>query len=167
MHDLFELAAAPDAFDAPLRNIRIRLDGTAACFDLIPSVVVDRPPDETDIPTGSAVDDVIADMLTRSRPIVEADRLMRVWFDSVSAIVIQDEFVELHPTLQPNYDHAPRLRGGKALYPFLIVADSRWKQRLPDYQGGDDPDLKHFQLFSMETHVDILGRLEKVEWQPN
>src|SRR6478735_1701681 len=132
--DIFELAAEPDAFDTPLRNIRVRLDGTAGCFDLIPSVVVDGKVDRADFPTESAVDNVIADMLTGSRPIVEAGRLMRVWFEWISAIVIQEEFVELHPTLQPNYDNAPRLRDGKALYPFLILANSRWKQRLPDYQ---------------------------------
>ena len=92
---------------------------------------------------------------------------MRVWFESVAAIVIQEEFVELHPTLQANHDHAPRLGDGKALYPFLILANSRWKQRLPDYQGGDAPELKHFQIFSMETHIDILGCLEKIEWLQN
>lgn len=168
MHDdVFELAAGPDAFDAPLRNIRVRLDGTAACFDLIPSVVVDQPLRRPDLPREFATDDVIAGMLTGGRPIVEADRLMRVWFETVAAIVIQEEFVQLHPTLQVNYDHAPRVRGGKALYPFLIVANSTWKQRLPDYQGGDDPNLKHFQFVSMETHIDVLGRLEKIEWLPN
>jgi hypothetical protein len=165
--DIFELAAEPDAFDTPLRNIRVRLDGTAACFDLIPSVVLDRRSERTDFPTETASDEAIADMLAGGRPIVEASRLMRVWFESVSAVVIQEEFVELHPTLQSSYDQAPRLKGGKAVYPFLIVTNSQWKRRLPDYQGGDSATLKHFKILSMESHIDILGFLEKIEWLPN
>ena len=166
--DFFELAAEPDAFDTPLRNVRIRLDGTAACLDLIPSVMVDRPSGRTDFPRETAADRVIADMAKHSGGlIVEADRLMRVWFSPVAAIVAQEEFVDLHATLQSNYDRAPRLKGGKGIYPFLILPNSKWKQRLPDYQGGDAPSLRHFQIFSMETHVDVLGHLEKIEWLPN
>ena len=161
--ETYEAVVEENALDSPLRNIRVHLNGTEATVDLVPSVVLDKPSKtiDPDIPTD------INKVLAGSRPIIESNSFMRVYFDGILAIAIQEEFIEIIEILNKNLKSAPRLSDGCAPYPFLRVVNSEWKYCLPDYQGRGDPNLTHFKIVSMETCVDILGCIEKTEWLDN
>ncbi|QYJ07123.1 hypothetical protein [Qipengyuania flava] len=160
-------AVALETFASPLRNIKLSLDGTGLIADLIPSVTLDS---EVQIGGFSDDPDVEAELQSvfgKGRPIVEGDRVFRLEFDAVQAVVIQEEFVDLFNVLAAELDNLPKIPDAKGAFPFLVAEESEWRSRLPDYQGGDDPELKHFKIFSMETQVDILGRLAGFEWVRN
>lgn len=161
----YEIAAKEVAFSSFPRNIRVQLDGTSAVIDLIPSVVLEKSPDviqQDPIP-------VLNEMLARSKPIVEGDFFMRVHFDWIHALVIQEEFIELVDVCDLDLKNAPRMTPGddRAIYPFLRVLNSEWKSNLADYEGGDDLQLDHFKMFSMETHIDVIGDIQNIEWLAN
>lgn len=157
--ETYEPAIEKDAFEVALRNIRIQLDGRTLIIDLIPSVELDEYVAEV-IPGGNPE---LNKILAGSKPIVESNRFLRAYFDGIMALFIQEEFVEILDILAFDFNKKPRFENGQA-YPFLHVVNSRWKRCLPDYQGRDDPNLKHFKIVSMETCVDLLGYFEKVEW---
>ena len=163
----FVPAIGYEEFQTPLRNIRVQLDGTAAALDLIPSLIVDRPIPPSTFSSDPTVNALINDMEAGGRPIIEADRMMRVPFEGLAAMFIQEEFVELDTALYAGLESAPKIKNGKGIFPFLLVKSSEWKARLPDYDGGDDPKLQHFKMFSMTCHIDIMGRLGPVEWLSN
>ncbi len=155
-----------DRFTGPLRNIRSSMDGTAWTFDLIPSLTLDTPVRKSP-PTGNPTEDQINKILEGSRPIVEAANLLRLEFYSVQACVVQEEFVELYDEFSIQPDSFPLLKDGKGCFPFLLVENSKWRATLPDYQGGDWPELQHYMMLSMETHVNLLGILDSIEWVKN
>ena len=161
--ETYEAAAEINAFDAPLRNIRLHLNGTALTVDLIPSVVLDEPSNIIDPKLSPEINKILAG----SRPVVEANRFMRVYFDVILAIAIQEEFIKIIEILNKDLDSAPRLPDNRAPYPFLRVVNSEWKNSVPDYQGGDHLNLAHFRIVSMETCIDILGYFDKTEWLEN
>ena len=162
----FVPAVPQTTFESPLRNIRATMHETAWTLDLIPSVVVDKP--ICAAPTSSnPVDDQINKMLEGARPIVEASKLLRVQFHSVQACVVQEEFVELFDTFELDPEDLPLLQSGRWRFPFLLVENSSWRATLPDYEGGDWPDLKHYMFLSMETHLNVLGIMESFEWVRN
>lgn len=142
------------------------MDGTFWTLDLIPSVVLDKPIGKA-APTPNPVDAQFNRMLEGARPIVEADKVLRVEFNSVQACVVQEEFVDLFDALQIDLQSLPLLEHGKGCFPFVLVEGSEWRASLPDYQGGDCDELKHFMLFSMETHLSLLGIMESYEWVMN
>jgi hypothetical protein len=156
----YEAAAEEGAFNSPLRNIRLQLDGRNAVFDLIPSVVLDKPTKilDPDFPPE------LNNILSGARPVVKSKRFMRVYFECIMAVSIQEEFVDIISILDDDLDSAPRLSDRRAPYPFLKVINSNWKNCLPDYQGRDDQNMAHFKIVSMETCIDVLGYLEKIEW---
>lgn len=158
----YEIATEATAFNAPLRNLRLQLDGTTVVVDLIPSVVLNEPTEDyyPDIPG-------LDKILSNARPIIESRRFMRVHFSSVLAISVQEEFVNIAGVLKFDLGDLPKFFDGRTPYPFLHVVNSWWKSRLPDYQGRDTPDLKHFKILSMETCIDLIGYLEKTEWCNN
>lgn len=159
-------AMPKSTFDGPLRNIRASMAGTTWTMELVPSVVLEQPVGRVP-PSGNATDDQINRILEGSRPIVEAHTVLRLQFYSVQACVVQEEFVELFQTFRIKPDLFPVLDGGKGCFPFLLVENSHWRATLPDYEGGDWPDLKHYMMLSMETHVNLLGILDSVEWIEN
>lgn len=160
----YEVAAAEHIFDTFLRNVRIQIDGTVATMDLIPSLVLDRSTDEM----LQDKDPNINKLIARSKPIVEAKRFLRVHFDCIHAVVIQEEFVDSVAVVEAELDSAPRIKpDSPAPYPFLRVINSEWKRFIPDYQGGESPDLDHFKILSMETCADVLGCVENTEWLEN
>lgn len=142
------------------------MDGTSWTLDLIPRVVLDEPVRKAAL-TGNPTEDQLNSILEGARPIVEATQCLRVEFHWVQACVVQEEFVELFNTFTIDPSLLPKLRGGRGCFPFLLVNDSEWRATLPDYQGGDWPELKHYMLFSMETHVNLLGILHSFEWIRN
>ena len=162
----FTPAVPLTAFASELRNIRASMDGTAWTLDLIPSAVVDHPVGKA-TPSSNPTDDQFNKMLEGAHPIVEARKLLRVQLHSVQACVVQEEFVELFDTFDVDPKHMPLLQSGRGYFPFLLVGNSSWRATLPDYEGGDWPDLKHYMFFSMETHVNVLGILESFEWVRN
>ncbi|WP_394730525.1 hypothetical protein [Altererythrobacter sp. GH1-8] len=167
MAKAFEPAIDLHVLKAPLRNVRAHLDGTFLSVDLIPSVVLDEPVQASD-PSGTPeLDKIISDLEKAARPIVEAKSVLRAEFESVQACVIQEEFVELFEKLIADFDAPPRILGQKGWFPFLRVLNSSWREELPDYQGGDWPELHHYKIVSMETHLDILGVLVATEWRKN
>jgi hypothetical protein len=164
---VFELAVRAEEFDTPLRNIRIALDGAAAVFELIPSFVSSQAVGRGHYSDHAETDEALNKIMEGGRPIIEAENKLCVRFSFVNAVVVQEEFVGLHPVLEASLDDLPRMRNHPGVFPFLKVSQSAWKARLPEYQGGDSPDIEHFKLFSMETHVDVLGVFENAEWMPN
>lgn len=157
----YEAAAEIDAFDTPLLGLRVVTKADVAVIDLIPSMASTKTIEKKRDPS---VRRTVAEILASGTPIEEAMRFMRVHFSFVQALVIQREFVEIVDILDAKLDSAPRRPGSRSPYPFLRVINSAWKRRLPDYQGGNDPKLTHFTIGSLETHVDILGIIEKIEW---
>ena len=165
MKQTFKPAIVDEGLLVPLRNIRAEVDGAWVQLDLIPSVVLD---DEADVLTGdSSFDEEFTPILGKGRPIVEADKCLRVVFEGVAAFVVQDEFVELFEALEEQYSDLPKLPDSPGVLPFLEVENSDWRRTLPDYQGGDAAELKHFKIFSMETTVDILAQLTTHAWVEN
>lgn len=142
------------------------MDGTGWTVDLVPQVVLDKPVGKS-APTGNPTEDQINKMLEGARPIVEANKCLRVQFHSVQACVVQEEFVDLFNTFSVDPPLLPKLLDAKGCFPFLLVNDSEWRATLPDFQGGDWPELKHYMLFSMETHINLLGILHSFEWIRN
>lgn len=140
------------------------MDGTSLIVDLIPSIVLDEPITAKDVEDDDPTSKALKKIINGARPIVEQNRCFRVRFDWVQSVVIQEEFVELFEVLQTEIDAPPTILKGKGWFPFLEVENSKWRAALSDYQGGDVPDLKHFRMVSMETHLDVLGTLETTEW---
>jgi len=155
--ETYEAAVEENALDSPLRNIRVHLNGTEATVDLVPSVVLDKPYKTINPDLSPDINKVLAG----SRPIIEANIFMRVYFNGILAIAIQEEFIEIIKILNKDLKSAPRFSDGRAPYPFLRVVNSEWKCCLPDYQGRGDPNLTYFKIVSMETCVDILGYIKK------
>lgn len=158
----YEIAAEEGAFISFPRNIRVQLDGTAATVDLIPSIVLDEPTAIVDRDISPKINEILGS----AKPIVEANRLMRVHLDFIHAFVIQEEFIQLVDIPEGDIKNIPRIDDG-ATYPFLRVANSEWKRGLEDYQGRDDPQLHHFKFLSMETHIDVLSQIWGIEWLEN
>ena len=151
MAEAFEPAIDLHMLKAPLRNVRAHLDGNFLSVDLIPSVVLDEPVQASDPSGNPDLDKIISDLEKGARPIVEAKSVLRAEFESVQACVIQEEFVELFENLISDFDAPPRILGQKGWFPFLRVLNSSWRKKLPDYQGGDWPELHHYKIVSMET----------------
>lgn len=155
--EFYEIAAAPDVFRSSLINIRLNLDGIDATVDLIES----HDTGETgEIPEDE--DPVLKEILSQSTLITSSGRFARLHFYCVQAIVIQDEFRDIVDIVKCDLNLFPRLTTGET-YPFMKVVNSRWKKILPDYQGGDNPDIQHFKIVSMATCIDVLARFEKIE----
>lgn len=155
--EFYEIAAAPDAFRSSLINLRLNLDGTDAIVELIES----HDTGETgEIPEDA--DPALKKILSQSTLITSSGRFTRLRFYDVQAIVIQDESRDIVDVIKSDLNLFPRLPIG-VTYPFMKVVNSRWKKILPDYQGGDDPDIQHFKIVSMKTCIDVLACLEKVE----
>ncbi len=166
MKETYEVAVDINSFQSPLRNIRVSIDGLWASFDLIPSVTSDRPSDDLTQGLNPKLNAILKD----TQPIVEAKRFMRVSFNVALAVFVQDEFIETVSMLETNLDSGPRMPQSpykKAIFPFLQITNSKWKQCVPDYQGGDAEHLKHFKMFSMETCIDVLAYTNEmnVEWK--
>lgn len=162
--EILEPAVPIDSIESPLRNVRAVMDGTNMFLDLIPSKIIDHPPTLPTAPLKNPDSVVLDELLRNSRPIVEGAHFLRVHFEWIQAVSIQEEFVELFEIFNTDNDKAPTLKGGRGWFPFLEVVNSKWRQKLPDYQGGDDPQLKHYKIVSMETHLDVMGVLESTEW---
>lgn len=157
--EIFEKVITDRMFEAPLRNVRALLNATSIYVDLIPEVISDSTfkPNRKELPE-------INSILDGTQEILEDSNFMRAHFTYIRAISIQDEYVNIIKSTKYTNENIPQLKSDKACYPFLVVKNSDWKSRLPDYDGGDDPDVAHYKIYSMETHVDILGILEKTEW---
>lgn len=150
-------------FDSPIRNIRLKLDGTYWEVELIPSVVVENAGSENIDGYSKEISEILSD----AKPILEADRALRLEFFNVVATVIQEEFVSIFA--EPKPYGAIKNEQGKDITSLNIyrVKNSKWREKLPDHEGGDNPALEHFKLLSMECCIDILGVLEKGEWVSN
>lgn len=88
---------------------------------------------------------------------------MRLHFVDIVAICIQEELVDLVDDLKWLRGKRPALPNCQA-YPFVHVINSRWRARVPDWLRGDDPDVKHYNIISVETCIDVIGRLKQIEW---
>lgn len=147
-------------FEQALRNILLHLDGNALTLDLVPSVV---SPDPVDV--GDETDEALRDLKARSQLIVEGNTCLRLSFETVLAVAVREEFVDLFGDLYQGLpDAAPKLANSLAVWPLLEVMESPWKSTLPDYQGGDDDNLRHFKVLSMECLVDVLGYTPTANW---
>ncbi len=141
-----------------VRNIRVELDGCYLIVDIVPAKVIGEIPEFQDPDRViETFDDALENILKNARPIVEADECLRIVFDRVQAVLIQEECTDLHEDMGVL----------ETRYPFVEVENSIWRDRLEDFEGGDDRDLKHYSLFSMETHIDILGYLGAGRWIKN
>lgn len=155
--EIYEPAVDLNEFQSALRTIRLVFHGDYLVADLVPSVVLEQP---IEIP------DPCLSSLRNARPIVEAERCLRVRFSAILAVAVEEEFIEAFTELKTKSD-LPRIPDQKATFPFLKVSNSSWKAKIPDYQGGDNPDLHHYKMFSMDISVDILGFLDGTEWIDN
>lgn len=161
--ELYEPVIDPNEFATALKTIRLIFHGTYLVADLVPSVVLDQPTDILDPDWPPELNRVFAG----SKPIIEADRCLRVRFESILAVAVEEEFIELFDELKFQSKEIPLMPDQKACFPFIKVLNSKWKARIPEYQGGNNADLNHFKILSMDTCVDILGYFKNTEWIDN
>lgn len=141
--------------DEPFRNIRIVLDGTSAVLDLIPQKILERASQEELKDWSNEVQKA----LKGTKPIVEADSFLRVEFENVQGLIVQEEFID-KINLVGDRDE---LRDGT----FATIVNSSWRASLEDFEMGDDPHLKHYRAWSYETRIDVLGILVDGKWEHN
>ncbi|MEM8935139.1 MAG: hypothetical protein AAGC77_01875 [Pseudomonadota bacterium] len=157
LHPITDFGEIPE-----LVNIRAFFDGTDAIVECIPAKTLEKPfvPDTT-AERKSETEKQIDSVLSGAFPIVESPNMLRLNFTFLRGFCAHEEFVE-HPFFND------RLLGKRPDFsPLCEVAPSPWREFLPGYDGGDNPDVKHYRMLSMEIYVDILGVLEGGEWIKN
>ena len=144
----------------PIRNIIFKIDGTELVLDLIPETILDEQSNHEDEPNLK-----IRELLRSSKPIVEAERFLRLEFEHILAVAVDTDIdVDLFGGLLNDWASAPRMPPKNTYYPLLEICDSPWKSQLPDHRGRDDPNIYHIKAISMECSFDILGLLPVGNW---
>jgi len=143
-------------FKTPLRNIRLKFDGYAATFDLIPGLVVSNNNFDPNLKNSA-----LQDIFENSNEIIESSDYLKVEFDAVLGLALDADIdVDLYGGLHDGWATAPKFENSNAIYPFLEMLDSPWKKQLPDYKGRDNPEIKHYRLISSGGSFDVLA------WEP-
>lgn len=144
----------------PLRNIISLVDGEALTLDLIPEIIEADSNEHLDEPREG-----IRALLQTSRAIVEAKQFLRLEFDYILAMAIEADIdADMFGGLHDGWKDAPLLHSTKSYYPLLEICDSKWKTLQPDYQGGDDENIRHIRVISLECSFDILGSFPEGKW---
>ena len=158
VEETYEMAGEADTFKSALINIFLKLNGTEVIVDLIESQRTDQRLGEMEL----GLSPELKDILSGSQRTISSGRVTRVHFNHLRAMIVQEEYVDLVENIKADFKRVPRL-SNRDTYPFIKVVNSRWRTLLPDYQRGDDPGIQHFKIISMETCIDIIARLNKIE----
>lgn len=153
-----------DAISTSLRNIKVHVNATDAAIDLIPALVLHSAPPPEHNPNLCAG---LNNMLQKSKPVVEAATFLRVYFENLATILIQEERLDLIKDPGDKKRDYPLLPDGIYVYPFLKIENSTWKKQVPEWWREIISDCTHFRMISDETCVDILATLKEYEWKKN
>lgn len=149
--------------NSPLRNIRFKVDGRALTADLIPEIVESESYDASD-----ERDPILRRILSGGHLIVEGTQLLRLEFEYILAMAVDaDTHSDMFGGLHSGWLSAPRLSKSRSFYPLLEIEDSKWKARLSEVVGPDNPNWRHLRMISGECSLDVLGEMPTGSWHPN
>lgn len=148
------------------RNIRSRIDGISAEFDLIPEVSV--PVGDDDPGIAGLPHPLVANLMRGASRLIEGEAALRITFSYLMAVAVDTDIdVDLFGGLHERWSSAPKIDGSSSYYPLLEIRGSPWKAQLPDWRRRDDPLIRHIRMISAECSFDVLGDLSGGVWVSN
>ena len=144
-------------FDRPPRTVRVLSEDDLLIIDVVPAVLAAPRPVDTSNPVWRA--------LEGASEVRQANRFLRIAYELVIGVVVVDEG-RPHPARWHDEVYA-LYRKEPSIGPLFIVSDSPWHAEVQDWQGGDDPGLKHYCSASECNLIDILAVRRDSWWLPN
>lgn len=141
-------------------DLRAMFEDACLLVDCIVAKPSTQPKKRNAAPLKKSIDtfeDALAYIQSTASPILPGERALRLYFTGLRGFTVHEEFID--------HRFLPDLSGSAGS--ICVVSQSPWRQSLPDFDGGDDSNVKHFRILSMTTYFDVLGVLSTGKWVEN